>query len=267
MQSAGVKKERFPEIVEQPVFYGSREKRQAAGRYKAIIDTGTGKLFSIVSQGYRPIRHEDAIDRIESAIDRTPDLGQYGTETSFYNDGGRMRRVYRFTDRWVEIQQGDCVNPELQLYNSYDAKWPFIVILGAYRIICSNGLVIGRDFLRMKKRHVYDLDTLGLEEEVSTALKRFDLQGGQWKEWAGRALKPGTAERIMEKMELGDRAAGEVQNRIIQEAAGCDDTGFPIISLWAFFNVITWYITHRAVSLNHRVAMEGRLRRAVRGLK
>ena len=36
-----------------------------ANRYKAIVDADTGKLFAIVSQDYRVIRHERAIEQIE----------------------------------------------------------------------------------------------------------------------------------------------------------------------------------------------------------
>ena len=31
------------------------------------------------------------------------------------------------------------------------------------------------------------------------------------------------------------------------EAEGMGKGDLPIMSLWAFFNVLTWYITHRAV--------------------
>jgi integrase len=58
-----------------------------------------------------------------------------------------MRRGYVFPDITVEISSGDDINPELQLFNSYDTTWPFIVILGAFRLICTNGLVIGKKFL------------------------------------------------------------------------------------------------------------------------
>jgi len=46
----------------------------------------------------------------------------------------------------------------------------------------------------------------------------------------------------------------------MKEAEGFEDNGFPIMSLWIFFNILTWFITHRAASLNHRVEMEKRLR-------
>lgn len=34
----------------------------------------------------------------------------------------------------------------------------------------------------------------------------------------------------------------------------------PAMNLWQFYNVVTWYISHHAASLNHRVELERRLR-------
>lgn len=259
-------KEIFPEIIEQPIFWGSNDLFQSIDKYKAIVDKNTGKLFSIVSQNYKPIKHQEAIAQMEKAIENAPDLGRYSVETDFLNSGGRMRRVYRFTDQSIEIRKYDFVNPELQLYNSFDATWPLIVILGAYRRICSNGLVIGQEYFKLKKRHVYELSSLNVREKVHSALKRFTLQGDQWKEWACRPLTPEVADKVILTMSLGPQASVEIENQIIQEASGCNDNGFSIMSLWDFYNVYTWYITHRSVSINHRVELEGRLRRAIKGL-
>jgi hypothetical protein len=48
----------FPEIVEQPVMWGYHRELHQAHKHKAIVDTNTDKLFSIVSKDYRLIRHE-----------------------------------------------------------------------------------------------------------------------------------------------------------------------------------------------------------------
>jgi uncharacterized protein DUF932 len=253
----------FPDVVERPVMWGYDSNTHQADRYKAIVDPKTGKLFSIVSRDYRLIRHEAAIEQVENAIAETHGLGRHRISTEFYNGGGRMRRKYVFTEISVEIQDGDEVNPEIQLLNSYDTAWPFIVILGAFRLICTNGLVIGKKFLHVRKRHVVDLDKIGLEEEVSTALERFLLQTDQWKTWADRQLTLESYDGIMESMKLGKRATEEIRNRMRNEKAGDSADGFPILTLWVFFNILTWFITHRAVSLNHRVEMEKRLRAAM----
>jgi hypothetical protein len=66
----------FPEIVEQPVMWGYHRELHEARKHKAIVDATTGKLFSIVSKDYRLIRHEQAIDEIESLIYGNVELGK-----------------------------------------------------------------------------------------------------------------------------------------------------------------------------------------------
>ena len=257
----------FPEIVEQPVMWGYYRDLHQADRYKAIVDSDTGKVFSIVSNDYKLIRHEEAIERIEEAIYEVPDLGEYEIYTRFYHDAGRMRRTYRFYEISVEIGQRDPVNPELHLFNSYDVTWPFIITLGAFRLICTNGLIVGKRVLYLRKRHVLGLDQIDPKEQVSTALKRFSKQTDKWKAWAERQLTEKTYSRVMKAMKLGKKATQEIKGRIEQEAKGFDDNHVPIMSVWIFFNILTWYITHRAISLNHRVEMEKRLRAAIVHLK
>ena len=65
----------FPLVAEQPVFCGPKDKPWPAGKHKAIVDLATGKVFSIVSRDYRLIRHEDAIEFLEKAIQRIPISG------------------------------------------------------------------------------------------------------------------------------------------------------------------------------------------------
>jgi hypothetical protein len=151
--------------------------------------------------------------------------------------------------------------------NSYDTTWPFIVILGGYRVFCSNGLVVGERYLHLRKRHVYDFEQMDIKEQVSSALGRFKLQTNQWKNWTEIRLTEKIHADIINAMNFGKKAMEEIENRTEQEVEGFADTGFPIMSLWIFYNISTWYITHHAVSLNHRVEMERKLRSAMRYLK
>ncbi len=251
----------FPNVSEMPVSWG-KSNLKLAEKYKAIVNPETGQVFSIVSKDYKLIRHEQAIEKVEQTIARFADLGKWNTDIGFFNSGGRMRMKFLFPDIEVKIDMDDFVNPELQLFNSYDITWPFIIILGAFRLICTNGMVIGRKFLDLRKRHVFDFKQMDLDNEVATALNRFNLQTKQWRGWTGRHLTQKNYDDVMKAMKLGKQATTEVDDRMSQEAESFDNTGFPFITLWMFFNVLTWYITHRAVSLNHQVEMEKRLRGA-----
>ena len=253
----------FPEVQEVPVSWGEIN-LQRADQYKAIVNPESSKVYSIVSKDYKLIRHEEAVQRIESTIDENLELGKYKSATEFYNDGARMRMTYSFYEKSVEIKKGDTVNPELHLFNSYDTTWPFIVLIGAFRFVCANGLVVGEKYLHLRKRHVYHFEDMDLKEQVSTALKRFKLQTNQWKKWPDRQLTEKTYENVIKTMKFGKNALEQIEERMAHETKDYTDDGFPIMNLWIFYNILTWYITHQAVSLNHRVEMERKLRSAIR---
>jgi hypothetical protein len=252
----------FPNVGEMPISWGRDKDTRHADNHKAIVGLDTGKLYSIVSKDYRLIRHEDAITEVEQELSGTKGLGEYEVMTDFYNDGGRMRRTYRFKNVGVEVRKDEVINPELHLFNSYDTKWPLVVSLGAFRVICTNGLVVGERYLHLRKRHVYAIGQIDVRDEIGTALVRFKRQAKQWRRWVGRMLPPGAYTRTLEAMKLGTKARDVVEGRVLDEAEDVDQEGFPIITAWGMYNVLTWYISHHAVSLNHRVDMEGRLRGA-----
>jgi hypothetical protein len=108
---------------------------------------------------------------------------------------------------------------------------------------------------------------MDLKKQVSTALKRFKLQTNQWKKWTDQQLTEKTYENVIKTMKFGKNAMEVIEERTAREAKEYTDNGFPIMNLWIFYNALTWYITHRAVSLNHRVEMERRLRLAIRHWK
>ena len=147
--------ESFPEVSEVPVSWGEIN-LQRADQYKAIVNPDTGKVFSIISNNYKLIRHEDAVQQIKSIINENNELGKHKTIIGFYNDGARMRAIFRFYQKSVVIQMDDAVSPELHLYNSYDTTGPLIVLIRAFRYVCTNGL-------------------MNLKEQVLTALIRFNL--------------------------------------------------------------------------------------------
>jgi hypothetical protein len=231
------------------------------------VNTSTGKVYAVVSTEYRLVRHEEAIREVEEAIAGMPDLGGFETSTGFYNDGGRMSRVYRFPALSVAIQPGDFVDPTLLLINSYDLSWPLEVSLEAHRLLCGNGLTVGVDLLHMKRRHSRGLELPLIKEEVCSALERFEAQVKEWREWADRPLSRKAYSRVVDKMEFGERGRGEIKAKMDEEAGGRYEMGFPVVSVWGFFNALTWFIAHKAVSVNHRRDMEKRLGKAMGHLR
>ena len=127
--------------------------------------------------------------------------------------------------------------------------------------------MVGEKYLHLRKRHVFDFEKMDIKEQVSTALKRFNLQTNQWKGWTELGLTEKIYTNVMKTMKFGKKAMEEIEERTAREAKGFADNRLPIMNLWIFYNILTWYITHRAVSLNHRVEMERKLRSAMRHFK
>ena len=253
----------FPQIEEQPVMWGYHKEMHQSHKHKAIVDRDTGKLFSIVSKDYRLIRHEQAIDEIEDLIYDNEDLGKPTVTTLFYNKKGRMRRSYRFSMVAMAINPGDELYPELHLYNSYDTVWPLTVALGAYRLVCKNGMVVWKKLFQFKKRHVLELEKMNFKKDVSTVLTRFDSQVKTWREWQTRPISLETYDKVMNTMGFGKKATEQIESKVNEDFEGFLFRGCPQITAWLLYNILTWYATHKAASLNHRVELEGRLRNAI----
>lgn len=137
------------------------------------------------------------------------------------------------------------------------------MLLGAFRFVCANGLVVGKKFYQLRKRHVVELERMDFKEQVTTALERFEKQVKTWQRWQVRPLSLGTYQKVMKAMEFGKRATETIEEKVNEDVEGFLSDGYPQPTIWMFYNLITWFITHRAVSLNHRVELENRLRRAI----
>ena len=57
--------------------------------------------------------------------------------------------------------ENDYVNPEIIIKNSYDASLQVHVLSGAFRLVCSNGLVIG--IVISKHNHKHSVNNLSLD--------------------------------------------------------------------------------------------------------
>ena len=59
--------------------------------------------------------------------------------------GSGERSIWKWIipDIKIEVAKGDVLNPEIIIKNSYDGSLQVHVLAGAFRLVCSNGLIIG----------------------------------------------------------------------------------------------------------------------------
>ena len=116
-------------VKEIPVTYDvpGWDEGKASG-YKLIVREDNNKVLSCMTDEYKVVTNKEIID---TAV---PILKKHKAELKESISLGNGER---------SIWKWDILNPEIILKNSYDGSLQVHVLAGAFRLVCSNGLIIG----------------------------------------------------------------------------------------------------------------------------
>lgn len=140
--------------------------------------------IGIVSKRYRLIGHGEVIDAVRDAVAGigicTADvaceahLGRYGATMAFY---ARLPREFDF-------DPGDAYPMALRVLalNSVDGKSLLTLMLGWYRFVCANGMVVGTTSMNWRMAHRAGPEPGGISEMLAAGLElaeheKLELQG------------------------------------------------------------------------------------------
>jgi hypothetical protein len=105
-----------------------------------------------VSSKYKAINTASLVSQFEAAgfqLNR-----QSVARVRDVNKQGYQKHLLVFRHPTIELKSvGDSV-PEILLKNSYDGSSSFQLMLGIYRMVCSNGLIVGSTYKSVRVRHV-----------------------------------------------------------------------------------------------------------------
>ena len=118
--------------------------------HKFIIREDTGDVISCVTDKYKMVTNQQVIDAAKPVI---KDIGAVLTEEKTFANGARSNWTWKVPDIKVKIDNKDYVNPTLTLRNSYDGSVQLHILAGAFRLVCSNGLVIGTTISNKVNKH------------------------------------------------------------------------------------------------------------------
>lgn len=271
----------FPHPIRIPVSF-----RAPSGEYRemtdklVVFDNVVGKPIGILSDKYELVPHQLAIQPVEQVLEQViPEYGIPEVTTEFSPDRAKMVRTYRFPDVGLEVKKNDLVNPSFSVHNSLDGNWSYRHLLGAFRVVCSNGLTVGEEFYSYSKRHrsgVMDFNV----EDIREAIAAMDQQLIRWQEWTQRSTSVDKYVDTIQKLGLGVRAIKWIDQEIERQVGAAvrhpdqeettdekrplelERTVLPPLDYWTFYNVLTAYTTHQVRSIHNRVALGDRLRQA-----
>ena len=163
----------FPveEIPAVGQLFGEGIKEQTG--YKFIVRKDTGNVLSCVTDKYKVVQNQSIIEAAEPVLKET---GAILTEAESFSNGARSTWTWKIPDIKVKIDKKDHINPTITLKNSYDGSVQLHILAGAFRLICSNGLVVGTTISNKVNKHsVYNLNLDKIEESVKDTVN--SIQG------------------------------------------------------------------------------------------
>jgi len=260
----------FPSIYEATVHTPSvlkPEFKPAVKGYKALKNAKTDEVFSVVTDRYNLIPYEASLSLTEDALRQHPEFGTPEREIHLLGDphGSKVRIHYTFPEIPFDIGSGDIVHPTLDIHSSYDTGWSWWMTGGAYRLVCSNGMYVGRKVCFYKHKHTHGLTFEVISRRLHGALERFSNEFGIWKGWADRILQPSEYEHVMKGMTasggMGKKAVEALEDEV-EAGSGIriNDPRCRTMTMWLFFNVLTQYITHRVKSAQRQADLQLRVR-------
>jgi len=121
--------------------------------YDALYRKSDGFQLSVVSRDYQLVTHAEAVNFIDDQL-KTAGIKSVEHEIDLTNDGKRLKYEVRFPDYQFKVP-GDTslVEPTMKTWNSLDKSRSFILEFGNLRLVCTNGMTVGKNILQVSQIH------------------------------------------------------------------------------------------------------------------
>ncbi len=117
--------------------------------YKLIVRDDTSEALSCMTRDYRLVSNEEVL---EKSLPRIEERGGVLTECKTFGNGARTNWTFQFKNNPVTLYD-DELYPQINIRNSYDGSLSVSVLGGVFRLICSNGAIIGKIFEHHSEKH------------------------------------------------------------------------------------------------------------------
>jgi len=255
----------FPKVKSELVTWGF-DKRVISPEHQAIINPDNGEVYAITSKHYRIVEHEELLDTIVGVIQGEPEYGEhYDTDVWLSDNGAKMHAKFRFPDIEFPVNGngGDMVNPTVEVFNSYDMSWALKVMFGAFRLVCSNGLVIGKIMMNYRRKHMSEgVSQERIKQILMGSLEKFSFQTDLWKSWVDKVTTFKEYEDVMTALPLSEKDREDIGNEVeVSSDIMMDSIKTNSLSYWLFYNILCQYVTHKVKSEIKRVGIQNSMKR------
>ncbi|MDE5179221.1 DUF932 domain-containing protein [Vibrio fluvialis] len=220
---------------------------------QVIVDESVNpcRIIAVHGKQYHLTTNEEAFTMVNYALSDLLEKGLLNSEGMYVTDalvkrGGKVIRQYILPNESVTLANGDVTHLRLVVINSYDGSCNFSVQAGGFRVVCTNGQVVGQKFLNLQKRHTSGIQLEHVQQRVIASAKSFSEMGEYWK----ALIETPVTQKVVEYSlaELCANSEGTNMNKFLfltdlyKEHA--KDLG---ANFWALYNTMTSYATHYEV--------------------
>lgn len=155
----------------QPIFIERPDCFESVPNTFGVQREDNGQILGVVSERYQPLSNLQIISHVDEILAKAK-INYDIARTISHGGGVKTGIEYRFPDKTISI--GEDTN-ELRLYmkNSFDAKSAVKMDGGFFRLICSNGMVVGKKEASFSINHYKEVDKKTVENFVGYIDEKF----------------------------------------------------------------------------------------------
>jgi len=137
--------------------------------YKFIVREDNGDILSCMTDEYKLVDNKTIY---ETAKPIMKDVCATLTEVQTFSGGAKTSWKWTLKDVKVDLGDGDMLNPEITLRNSYNGQWGIHILAGAFRLVCANGMIIGVIISRKNYKHsIYNISLDDIGPSINDTIK------------------------------------------------------------------------------------------------
>jgi hypothetical protein len=173
---------------------------------KPTMDDPNFVPLGVVSKDYVLVTHREVVNIAAKAI-KAVNLppADVKAEITITDYGERMVLSLYLPEKYsFDPGDGHPLALRLECFNSVDGSTRFRALMGWFRFVCSNGLIIGVTSSDVRRRHIGDLGLSDVEAVLIYGINEYEKEKNNFKEWRNRSVQPNQlASWIKEELQKG----------------------------------------------------------------
>jgi hypothetical protein len=211
-------------------------------KFKGIWNENKGQLAGVVSKNYLLIQHKQAFLPVLNVLRNT---GLTDIHGSIDQDLKRSYLIINFRDERAKINiklpNGDTDAMELSLYMKHgvDGSLALWGTIGGFRLICSNGMVVGNILGVVRKVHRGSVSDVLIERFYKELIDNMINSSEKLSDVIQRSFGEKIKSDILEALLYGLGFGRNYVQKILEKCIKFDE-----IYKWDLYNNITQFLTH-----------------------